>query len=62
MVLVKYQPIKIKLVQSFTIQWQWPHGNHNYIKHGTVGIMKVVQLGAGKFNTNSCVCIRLYQG
>ena len=31
-----------------------------YIKHGTMGIMKVVQLQAGKFYTNSCVCIKLY--
>ena len=31
----------------------------NVIKHGTLGIMKVVQLGAGKFYTNSYVCIKL---
>ena len=30
-----------------------------YIKHGTVGIMKVVQLGVGKIYTNSYVSIKL---
>ena len=30
-----------------------------YIKHDIVGILKVVQLGAGKFYTNSYVCIKL---
>ena len=30
-----------------------------YIKHSTVDIMKIVQLGASKFYTNSYVCIKL---
>ena len=40
-----------------TATWQSHSG---YIKHGTTGIMKVVQLRAGKFYTNSYVCIKLY--
>ena len=36
------------------------HSHSGYIKHGTTGIMKVVQLRAGKFYANSYVCIKLY--
>ena len=51
----KNEPTRIEHVQSFTLQLQWPHGSYDHIKHGTMDIMKEVQLGIGKFNINSCV-------